>query len=147
MSEPGVRSRLLAVRIRDESFRRPDGEGRSTTAIGQDAEREAVRQLRRLGYRIVDRNVRTARGEIDVIAWEGRTLCFVEVKSRRRTDYGGAQAAVDRAKQMRLWRAAEAYLALDRRQGQDTPECRFDVVAMQHRGGGEWFMELFRDAF
>lgn len=125
----------------------PAGTSASTTALGQEAEREAARRLRNLGYRVLERNVRTLRGEIDLVAWDGPTLCFVEVKSRRRADYGGAQSAVDQAKQSRLWRAAEAYLAGNEQWWSDPPECRFDVVAMQRWGEGNWHFELFRDAF
>ena len=119
----------------------------STTALGFSAEREAARHLKTLGYRVVARNVRTVRGEIDLIAWEGETLCFVEVKSRAHADFGGARAAVDHAKQSRLWKAAEAYLALNDLVAGELPECRFDVVAMHRLGPNRWEIELFRHAF
>ena len=119
----------------------------STTELGQAAEREAVRHLTAEGYRVIDRNARTSRGEIDIVAWDGPTLCFVEVKSRAHSDYGGAQAAVDQAKQTRLWRAAEAYLAQQDRWWAEPPECRFDVVAMRQRSEEVWDVALFRDAF
>lgn len=122
-------------------------DGPSTTSLGQAAEREAVRHLRSRGYRVVDRNVRTSRGEIDIVAWDEGTLCFIEVKSRVHTGYGGAAAAVDRSKRVRLRGAAEAYLAWKDDLWGNPPECRFDVVAMQRRSRDEWDIEVFEDAF
>ncbi len=105
---------------------------------GRIAEDEACRFLRERGYEIVARNWRTRQGEIDIVAREGRTLAFVEVKSRSRTGYGGPEAAVHPTKQRRIIAAAQDFLM--------RTECglpvRFDVVAVL---GGE--ARLHRDAF
>lgn len=93
--------------------------------FGQFSESEAERYLRRKGYRILDRNVRSARGELDLVAQVADTLVFVEVKARRTSAYGGAVHAVDGRKQARLVRLAAQYLA--RHRVRDRP-CRFDVV-------------------
>ncbi len=122
----------------------------STTSIGRAAEERAVRFLELHGYRIQARNVETGRGEIDIIAWHGETLCFIEVKARSSRDYGGAQRAVDEQKQRRLWKAAEAYLANDDQLWADQPECRFDVVAVaisKDLAPREWACGLFANAF
>ncbi|MBI4402044.1 MAG: YraN family protein [Nitrospirae bacterium] len=94
-------------------------------AYGQVAESEAERYLRRKGYRILDRNVRTSSGELDLVAQAADVLVFVEVKARRTTAYGGAAHAVDGRKQARIVRLAAQYLA--RHHVRNRP-CRFDVV-------------------
>ncbi|MEL7060083.1 MAG: YraN family protein [Acidobacteriota bacterium] len=113
----------------------PSGRGR----LGED---EAVRWLRERGVRIVERNVRTSAGEIDLIAVDGETLCFVEIKARATDAYGPAIAAVPRAKQRRLARAAALYLA---RRPTDRP-CRFDVVGLDLEDG-RWRVRHVQDAF
>jgi len=95
-------------------------------AKGALAEDRAVGWLRRRGYRVLDRNVRNAGGELDLVAREGDTLCFVEIKARGTTVFGGAVAAVDRQKRGKLARAARAYLARHPWEG----PCRFDVLAI-----------------
>jgi putative endonuclease len=96
--------------------------------VGGDAEERAARFLAGRGLTIVERNFRSRRGEIDLIARDGGTLVFVEV--RKRTDstrFGGAAGSVDHRKRRRLEAAALFYLS---RLGAEPP-CRFDVVAMQ----------------
>ena len=103
-------------------------------SLGRAGEQEASDYLAAGGYRIVARNVRAARVEIDIIARRGPLLVFVEVKSRRQTGRGGfghhgaAAEAVDSHKQQRLRRGAQAWLdahPMDRRRAQ---RVRFDVV-------------------
>ena len=97
-------------------------------ATGVKGEDEAARFLARCGYAILDKNVRTRAGEIDLVAKEGKTLVFVEVKTRK--DAGGRSAAGGRAntrKQNRLGKLAHGYLKLKRMR--EMP-CRFDVVAV-----------------
>ena len=100
---------------------------RRTTGI--KGEEEAARFLTRSGYAILDRNVRTRAGEIDLVAKEGKTLVFVEVKTRRDLIVEGdpPQAAVHTRKQNRLAKLAHGYLKLKRIR--QTP-CRFDVVSV-----------------
>ena len=96
--------------------------------IGVKGEEEAARFLTRSGYAILDRNVRTRAGEIDLVAKEGKTLVFVEVKTRRDLIEGDPpQAGVHTRKQNRLAKLAHGYLKLKRIR--QTP-CRFDVVAV-----------------
>src|SRR2546426_12211521 len=83
--------------------------GRS--AVGKEGERVASRFLEARGYRILERNYRTRRGEIDLIAEDGRILVFVEVKVRLDDRFGGPAAAITRAKQARIARLAQQYLA------------------------------------
>ena len=112
------------------------------TGRGRVAEEAAVAWLTDQGYRVVERNHRNAGGEIDVVAWDGATLCFVEVKARADTRHGPAVAAVGWSKRRRLARAASMYLALRRIE----PPCRFDVLAVEGGAGG-WRITLLRNAF
>jgi putative endonuclease len=97
-----------------------------TRAKGRVGEDRAVAWLKGRGYRIVARNVTNAGGEIDVVARDGDTLCFVEIKARADAAFGGAVGAVDWKKRQRLERAARAFLA---KHPWDGP-CRFDVVGI-----------------
>jgi len=99
----------------------------STVERGGRAERIAVRELTRLGYHIVERNFRCSAGELDIVARDGDTLVFVEVRSRRSDRFGSALEAVGREKQRQVSRVAAVYLQL-RKPKFDT--CRFDVVGI-----------------
>ena len=100
----------------------------SRQARGRWGERLAASHYRRRGYEVVDRNWRCPTGEIDLVVRAGNTVVFCEVKARRSTAYGGAVAAVDHRKQLRLRRlAAAAALAAHDVRG---VEIRFDVVAI-----------------
>ncbi|GMU66539.1 MAG: hypothetical protein AMXMBFR36_28130 [Acidobacteriota bacterium] len=114
-----------------------------TRARGAAAEEAAERHLTAHGYRIVARNVVTRVGEIDIVALDGETLCFVEVKARASAEFGRAVEAVGRRKQERLIRAASMFLARNR----SKRACRFDVVALDRREDGGWEVTLVRDAF
>lgn len=92
--------------------------------LGDRGEREAGRFLRRRGFRILVRGYRTARGEIDLIARDGDTLVFVEVKTRR---HGEPAEAVNAEKQRRLTLAALRFL---KEHGLLEQRTRFDVVAI-----------------
>lgn len=98
---------------------------RERQAFGHAGETEAERRLRREGYRILARNLRTRLGELDLVAESGELLVFVEVKSRRSEAYGGGRHAVDARKQARMVRLAAQYLARHRIRGRC---CRFDVI-------------------
>ena len=88
--------------------------------------------LARRGLRVLARNIRSRLGEIDLLAEDGPTLVFVEVKTRRDTAADSPQARVDAKKQARLTRLAQAYLA----RGRSERRCRFDVVAVTFDGQG-----------
>jgi putative endonuclease len=93
---------------------------------GAHAERIAAEFLTARGLTIVTRNFRTRRGEIDLIARDGGTLVFVEVRLRRSPYFGGAGASITAAKCARLAAAARFYLAT---LGSEPP-CRFDAVLL-----------------
>ncbi len=108
-------------------FSPPQSRGLLTRWLGNAGERLAARHLRRLGMRILHRQYRTPMGEIDLIAQDGQTLVFVEVKTRRGISAGLPAEAVDRRKQAQLTRLALVFLKKHRLL--DRP-ARFDVVAI-----------------
>jgi putative endonuclease len=116
---------------------------RQARPAGREGEDSAARYLARHGYRILRRNFRTARGEIDVIATERETLVFVEVKARADDRMGTPAAAVDQRKQERIRRAAEWYCARYRMRDR---AIRFDVVAISGSGPSRR-IEVLKDAF
>ena len=94
---------------------------------GAQGEQIAADYLKRLGYRIQERNYRCRQGEIDIVAWDGTALVFVEVRTRSGSGIGEPLASVDRRKQERITRVAAAYV--QEHQVRDTG-LRFDVVAV-----------------
>lgn len=84
-----------------------------------------------MGYRIVETNCRLPGGELDIIAKDGGTLVFVEVKTAATEEFGRPEEWVDARKQKKLERLAMTYLA---RQGSMDVPCRFDVVAVYLTG-------------
>ena len=112
-------------------------------ATGKRGEDLAAAYLSEEGYRILDRNYRCIVGEIDIVAEEGETLVFAEVKSRRSFAYGAPQLAVSREKQKKMSKVALHYLA-EKHQRHRT--ARFDVVAVNLQTT-ESRIELIRNAF
>ena len=115
----------------------------SKKEIGDLGEEFAARRLKRLGYRIIDRNFSVPRvGEIDIIAMDGEYLCFVEVRLRSRTDYGTPAETVTAEKRRRLVRTAEIYAV---KKGLTHALMRFDVVEVY--GTEKPRIEVIKDAF
>ena len=102
----------------------------------------AARWLAELGFAVLERNVETPAGELDLIALDGDTLCFIEVKARAGTGFGTGAASVTGEKRRRLVRAASWYLE---RTGIDT-WVRFDVLVME-QGREGWHASLLENAF
>ena len=111
--------------------------------IGKAGEEAAVRYLCQLGYEILERNYRCRFGEIDLIARDGRTLAFIEVKTRRSQKYGPAAAAVTIGKQRHLIKTSQIYL-MHRKKVDEL--CRFDVVTVD-LNTQEPRIALIKDAF
>ena len=107
---------------------------RRRQSLDMRGERAAERYLRRLGYKIVARRDRGRLGELDLVAVDGRTVVFVEVKTRRSHDTGHPAEAVDHEKQTRLTRLALAYLK--RHELLEYP-ARFDVLAITWPAGSK----------
>jgi putative endonuclease len=110
---------------------------------GRKGEELAVNFLRKAGYRVVERNYRCRFGEIDIVAMEGGTIVFVEVKSRRTERFGDPQLSVGRDKQKKISRIALNYL---QEKNIATRNARFDVVAVKMLPEGNT-LELIQDAF
>lgn len=116
----------------------------NTKRIGDRGEEQAAAYLEQKGYAILERQYRTPLGEIDLIARDGRTLAFVEVKTRRNERFGSPSSAVGWEKQRRIIRAAMWYM--NQRQG-DVPPCRFDVVEVYAPPEGAWKVRHLENAF
>ena len=110
--------------------------------FGRRSEILAVDYIRSLGFRIVTSGYRTRDGEVDVIAWDGDTLVFVEVKARRNDE--PPEDSVGWNKQRRIIRAAESYIG--RHRLHDTPY-RFDILAVNASPAAKPQFRLLRDAF
>ena len=108
-------------------------------AIGNTAEDLVLRYLTDHGLQLVARNYSCRAGEIDLVMQDGAQLVFVEVRYRKRTDYGTALESVTPAKQRRLIITAQHYL---QRLG-STPACRFDVVGMGQDRKIHWIKNAF----
>lgn len=112
-------------------------------ALGKTGEDLACRELERRGYAIVARRYRRRGGELDIIARDGPTLVFVEVKARGGRAYGDAAEAVTPLKRRRIASLAVDYMM--RHHLADCP-CRFDVVAI-HVESGAPVVDVFQNAF
>lgn len=111
--------------------------------LGKSGESIAARHLEKLGYCILERNYRSPRGEIDLVARQGHTIVFVEVKTRRNHRYGNPKAAVTPAKQRKISMVALHYL---KSRNQLQARARFDVVTI-HPPGASDRIELIQNAF
>ncbi len=112
-------------------------------SLGKKGEELAVAQLKKLKFKILQRNYKCSLGEIDIIAREKDTLVFVEVKTRASADFGGPAAAVTIHKQRQLSRVALTYLS--QKNLTDIP-ARFDVVAVEIAPAAPR-IEVIRNAF
>lgn len=118
----------------------------NTKRLGNRGEEAAAAYLEQKGYEILERQFRTPLGEIDLIARDGKTLAFIEVKTRRSERYGRPAAAVGSEKQRRIIRAAMWYIVNKQRQG-DVPPCRFDVVEIYASSQGACRIRHLENAF
>ena len=117
----------------------PDSSANRLTGIGGDKERLACSYLQENGLRLLARNYRCRRGEIDLVMREADTLVFVEVRFRRSSRFGTPAESVDIHKQRRLTAAAAHYL-------QHNPSnlpCRFDVIAVSGNDRIDWIRSAF----
>ena len=112
---------------------------------GRRGEEAAYFYLREQGYVIVARNYRSprSRSELDLVGWDGATLCFIEVKTRSTRTVLPAEAAVDAEKQRDLSHIAREFL----RKTKGDPPFRFDIVSVYLEAELAPDIELFKDAF
>jgi putative endonuclease len=122
------------------------GEEPMHLVTGRRGERAAFFYLRRKKITVVGRGWRSGivRGDLDLIAWEGDTLCFVEVKTRTTRAVATAEASVDEDKRRTLRRLARHYLR--QLPKQDVP-VRFDILSVYFEEGKPADFDLFRGAF
>lgn len=114
---------------------------------GRKGETAAYLLLRKRGYNVVATNYRAPRdrGEIDLIAWDGDVLCFVEVKTRVGLGLTPPEAAVDAEKRKHIRSVARAYLR--RLRGERRPSCRFDIVSVTFFEDRDPELRLIKGAF
>lgn len=112
--------------------------------LGKAGEEYACRELERRGYAILARRFRTRMGELDIVARDGRTLVFIEVKARRSVRFGEPVEAVTWQKQQRLARMAAEYVL---QHGIGDAGCRFDVVSVRFDGTLRPHVDVVKNAF
>jgi putative endonuclease len=112
--------------------------------LGDRGEELAASFLEKQGIRVVERNFRCKGGEVDIIARDGETTVFIEVKTRRNLAYGVPQLAITPFKQRQISKAALTWLAKKRQH--NTP-ARFDVIAILLESDVTSSIEHIRDAF
>jgi putative endonuclease len=105
----------------------------SKTGLGQDGENKAAAALEKAGMQIIARNFRSRRGEIDIIALEGETLVFVEVKAWSAYGIENLQYSIDQKKQRRIIETANYFLLSNRKYNEMT--IRFDVIFIGPKNG------------
>ena len=110
---------------------------------GRLGEAEAAIFLEKNGYKVLERNFRCRYGEIDLVAKDGPTIVFVEVKTRGSERFGSPTASVDERKQKKILLTSQYYIESRRLVDADM---RFDVVGVEIRDG-RLFFELVKDAF
>lgn len=119
------------------------GMSRERIALGKTGEDLACRELERRGYAILARRYRRRRGELDIVARDGQTLVFVEVKAREGCEYGEGVEAITPLKRRRITQMALDYVA---RNGLSECPCRFDVVSILFDRSGPT-IHVFQGAF
>lgn len=112
--------------------------------LGQKGEQLALDFIKRLGYKVLFRNYRSRLGEIDIIARDKGTICFIEVKTRVSGQFGLPAEAVLGRKQKQISRAAVAFLKEKKMLDE---KARFDVVSVVCPGNGTPEIKIIQDAF
>ncbi|MCC6758879.1 MAG: YraN family protein [Candidatus Omnitrophica bacterium] len=111
--------------------------------LGAGGEDIAVNFLRRQGMQVIEQNFRGRNGEIDIVALDHKTVCFIEVKTRRSLQFGAGYESVLARKQQKIMKTALLYLKV---KGWSERDFRFDVVSIL-LGGPEPGIEYLKGAF
>ncbi|OGQ65929.1 MAG: YraN family protein [Deltaproteobacteria bacterium RIFCSPLOWO2_12_FULL_42_16] len=111
--------------------------------IGKRGETLAISFLKKNGYRIIESNFRCRYGEIDIVAQDGKTVAFIEVKTKTSNRFGSPTQAVDSRKQRQVSKTALAYISQKRLTNYSA---RFDVVGINIKGSNSE-IELIKNAF
>lgn len=117
--------------------------GFTRSEVGRKGEQLALSYLKKCGYRIVDLNYRCPLGEVDIVARDGDTIVFVEVKTRRDSSFGHPREAVGFRKRSQLSKVAQYFLKVKRA---EHLSARFDVMEVKIDQDGPR-IELFKNAF
>ena len=118
---------------------------RNTRAKGNHGEQLALDYLIGHGLTLVERNINSRYGEIDLLMRDGEEWVFVEVRFRKTQDYGGGLESVDRSKQRKLINTAEHYLQSHHKTHFDS--CRFDMIEISgdiNTPEFNWIQDAFR---
>lgn len=116
----------------------------SMQTLGKSGEEIAHHYLIKKKYRIIARNFRFFRGEIDIIAYDKKTLVFIEVKTRKSKAFGLPEEAVTLRKQQQIRRIAQGFMA---KNNLKDAECRFDVVSLSFKDNGKHEISHIKNAF
>jgi putative endonuclease len=119
----------------------------NTTETGNEGEEIAVRYLEEKKWTVIDRNYRFMKAEADIVAYDGKQIIVVEVKTRRGTGFGEPEEAVTEQKKKQLYKATQAWLYERKMEGAPV---RFDVIAVilkknadpviRHHEGAFWYL-------
>lgn len=148
----GKNLRRLWIDVQEWGCRKLDHIPRPPVAphlqLGLHGERAAFFELGRRGYTVVARRWTSSRfpGDLDLIAWHGECLCFIEVKTRSAHDIAPAESAVDQHKRRTLRRLALAYLRSFPEKQRDKIPTRFEIVSIYLLGSAPEF-QFFPAAF
>ena len=112
--------------------------------LGRSGEELAVSLLKQRGFTILERNYKTRLGELDIIAFKGEIVCFIEVKTRTSLKLGSPFEAVTKRKQRKLSQLALMYL---KNKKWIDKKARFDVIAVTKNGGTGYQIDIIEDAF
>lgn len=121
------------------------GDTSAKAALGPWGEQQAAAFLKKMRYRVIAKNYRSQFGEIDIVAVAGRTIVFVEVKTRSDDDLADPEDAINAERRRRLIRSAAHYLALRKPKGEW--ETRFDVIAIVKSKSGPPEIRHIESAF
>lgn len=112
--------------------------------LGKAGEEVALKYLKRKKFKIIKKGFRLYKGEIDVIAYDRKTLVFIEVKTRRSRNFGLPEESVTTAKQRQIKKIAQGFIAFN---NLENVECRFDVISLILKKNDGYFIRHFKDAF
>jgi len=112
--------------------------------LGKSGEEIALHYLEDKKYKIIARGFRLFRGEIDIIAFDRKTLVFVEVKTRKSRDFGLPEESVTPSKQKQIRKIAQGFLAKNNLQD---VECRFDVISLSFNENKGYSVRHIKNAF
>ena len=116
---------------------------RARKGLGDRGEKVARQHLKRLGYKILRANYRSRVGEIDLVAEDGDTLVFVEVRTKSGPSFDSPAESIDARKRRKLVAVAQTYLA---QHGAENRDWRIDVVAVEMASGGPTSVDVVKNA-